>query len=654
MAGLSPGSIVGDRFELVGVLGQGGTATVYLAHDRSTEQRVALKVLHPHLVSDPSMRRRLQREVDTAALIDHPAALVATELVDLDGLLMLTMPYHPGTPLTDRVRAHGPLSSDDVRALGVRLASVLDQAHRSGVLHRDVTPNNVLLDPSIDSAVLADFGLARSIERHTGTATVAMGTPGYAPPEVYEGHRADTRSDLYGLGALLYFAATGESPFGGGAPASTLRRQLANDLAPVLEKRPSIDPDLAQTIELLLSPRPDGRPGSASDVVVALQARVSPVVAAVPATWEAPAPVSEPVAHAPAETRPPEPRHPEGAWVVVAKRTRRSEADALSTALEQRYGTTVSARALREKQFRLCPATDEATARELGHLAELHGYAVQRIDTRPLNPVERMASFLGVLIPIVWVAFPFVTVPMLGGELAIFLSVALTILVPFLMKTFGRPELPEDLALAAGQLTVGEPSRQAEPPVQVAEPPREVPTSATERLGQHARRTLAALTHALDTDTELPALLVSDLRGTVADLEAQIELLVRTGRTTEQALADLPAGDDAAWLSQRLQRLETQARDSGTSSSAEHEAITAALEAAQQSEDRRDALHTRLTQVEAQLLALSSAGQRAHAELALAGGTEARSPAVERLAAQTKAAEGARRELALQARRART
>ncbi|MBK7758421.1 MAG: serine/threonine protein kinase [Deltaproteobacteria bacterium] len=208
MSALARGAVLGERFTLIGELGRGGMATVWLAEDRVRGARVALKILHAHLVGDASTRERLRREVMTAGLIKHEGALLAQELHELDGHLALSMPYHPGRTLSERVAAEGPIGGTALRAIGARLADVLAAAHRAGVLHRDITPANVMIDDA-GVATLTDFGLARLEQWQSTRHTGALGTAGHAAPEVYDGERADPRSDLYSLGTVLYYAASG-------------------------------------------------------------------------------------------------------------------------------------------------------------------------------------------------------------------------------------------------------------------------------------------------------------------------------------------------------------------------------------------------------------------------------------------------------------
>ncbi|MCA9495119.1 MAG: serine/threonine protein kinase, partial [Myxococcales bacterium] len=252
-----------DRFVGHGVIGRGGQAVVVLATDTLRGERVALKVVHPHLAADPSTRRRLQREVRAASLLHSDAALVPYDLHEVEGTVALSMPFHPGQTVAERVGAEGPLPPEDLRAIGIRVGKALADAHAAGILHRDVSATNVLTgtDPARDT-VLADFGLARVIGQ-TATATRAAGTLGYAAPEVLASGRADARSDLYGLGAVLFFAATGRTVMDAGQRS-------------VGELRPDLPSDLVTTVDALLARDPAERPQAATEVVDALEQRISP------------------------------------------------------------------------------------------------------------------------------------------------------------------------------------------------------------------------------------------------------------------------------------------------------------------------------------------------------------------------------------------
>jgi serine/threonine protein kinase len=274
----SEGQVLAERFEIVGVLGRGGMATVYLARDRVRDERVALKVLHDHLAEDPAMRDRLRREVVAAARLRHPGALVAHELHDLEGTWALSLPFHPGQTLAEEISQSGPQDPEALRRLGVRLAEVLAEAHGAGLLHRDLTPSNVMIGPR-GEPVLTDFGLARLRDGGSTRGTGMLGTPGYAAPEVYDGVRADPRSDLYALGAVLYLAATGRAAFEADSAMQALHRQLEGDFTPLDRARPDLPADLVATVHALLERDPALRPQGARDVAEALQLRQAPEAA---------------------------------------------------------------------------------------------------------------------------------------------------------------------------------------------------------------------------------------------------------------------------------------------------------------------------------------------------------------------------------------
>lgn len=269
LATFAPGTVLGGRFEIVGELGAGGSATVYLALDKTRQERVALKVLHPHLAGDADNARRLLREVRAASALQHPRALLPYDMHELDGLYALSLPVHDGVSLGEHVQIHGPWTADALERLTLQLCDVLAAAHRRGLLHRDLSPGNVMIDSDGD-AMLTDFGLARVAGHQTSTATRAMGTPGFTAPEVYEGRTADPRSDLYGLGGVIYMAATGTRPFSAPSPVGVLKKQLDGQHLRLEEARPDLPRVLSTTIDALLSPVPEARPHSASDVVARL------------------------------------------------------------------------------------------------------------------------------------------------------------------------------------------------------------------------------------------------------------------------------------------------------------------------------------------------------------------------------------------------
>ncbi|WP_406835244.1 bifunctional serine/threonine-protein kinase/ABC transporter substrate-binding protein [Streptomyces sp. AHU1] len=265
---------------LLGRLGAGGMGVVYLARSPGGAL-VALKVLLAEYAEEPGFKGRFRREVEVARRVDSPSVV---PLVDADPDAespWLATAFVPGPSLAEAVTAYGPLSERGLRVLGIRLAEALAEVHRAGLVHRDLKPGNVLI--AHDGPRLIDFGIARAPEDRTLTATgVVVGTPGYLSPEQAEGRVGDgigPASDVFSLGCVLAFAATGRAPFGSGAVDALLFRAVHDpaDLEGVptwlrdvldrcLEKDPARRPDAGELVRELTA---DGgaQDGRASDAV---------------------------------------------------------------------------------------------------------------------------------------------------------------------------------------------------------------------------------------------------------------------------------------------------------------------------------------------------------------------------------------------------
>lgn len=247
---------VGD-YDLVSLLGQGGMGTVYLAHNRRTDRRVALKLLRTQFVSDEEGRRRLEREVRSQERVRSP--LVA-EIVDADPwgpVPYVATRYVPGPSLHDKVAQEGPLKGADLDHFAERLAEGIAACHAVGVLHRDIKPSNVLIEGR--TPILIDFGLARVADDPKITVTgLLLGTPGYLPPEILHGDEATPATDVHSWAATVAYAASGRPPYGSGPSmavmdrarrgehdldgiAQPLRDVLDRALAPDPAKRPTLD-----------------------------------------------------------------------------------------------------------------------------------------------------------------------------------------------------------------------------------------------------------------------------------------------------------------------------------------------------------------------------------------------------------------------------
>jgi serine/threonine protein kinase len=212
MSYLAIGTVLLSRFEILEEIGRGGYSVVYRAHDRELDSDVAIKLLVPPPAMAVVARERMRREALAARRLAH-ANIVAVHDFAEDGPWSFTvMEYVAGPDLAVRLRDRGPLGVEDAARLGREIAAALSTGHRHGVLHRDVKPQNILLDPD-GRARLTDFGSARLDGQTTVTATgAAVGTLDYMAPEVFRGQRGDARSDLYSLGLTLYSALTGRLP----------------------------------------------------------------------------------------------------------------------------------------------------------------------------------------------------------------------------------------------------------------------------------------------------------------------------------------------------------------------------------------------------------------------------------------------------------
>jgi serine/threonine protein kinase len=259
---------LGTRYRIHREVGRGGMARVYLADDLVRGGQVAIKALRPELAASLGHDRFL-REIRILGRLHHPNIL---PLIDSSGgeTLYYVAPYIPGSSLQRRLAVEGRLPWDVVVRIARDVAAALDHAHASGVIHRDIKPGNILLDE--DRALVCDFGIARAVElaggdRLASSSGFALGTPAYMSPEQAMGGAVDRRSDVYGLGCVLYEMLTGEQPFSGATSQAVLARSLAGDLRPIRTVRPDA-PLLAEAaIRAALASEPERRPQSAVEFV---------------------------------------------------------------------------------------------------------------------------------------------------------------------------------------------------------------------------------------------------------------------------------------------------------------------------------------------------------------------------------------------------
>ncbi|HEX7835473.1 MAG TPA: Stk1 family PASTA domain-containing Ser/Thr kinase, partial [Pseudolysinimonas sp.] len=224
------GRLVDGRYQVRSRIARGGMATVYLATDLRLERRVAIKVMHGHLADDESFKQRFIQEARSAARLAHPNVVnVFDQGQDADSAY-LVMEYLPGITLRDLLQEYGSLTAEQTLDISEAVLSGLAAAHKAGIVHRDLKPENVLL--ADDGRIkIGDFGLARAASANTATGAALLGTVAYLSPELVTRGIADTRSDIYAVGIMMYEMLTGEQPFRGEQPMQ-VAYQHANDAVP--------------------------------------------------------------------------------------------------------------------------------------------------------------------------------------------------------------------------------------------------------------------------------------------------------------------------------------------------------------------------------------------------------------------------------------
>ena len=263
--------LLDGRYEILELLGEGATGRVYLAHDRLLETKLAIKILRPEYSDHPQILERFRQEIVLSRDLAHPNILRVYHLGQADGRRYLTMQWVDGPTLSHVIRQEGALSESIVVHVGIRLAAALETAHAHRVLHRDIKPQNVLLDRSGEPK-LTDFGLARQLEgpgiTHPG---LFLGTPHYVAPEQAEAGAVDERTDLYALGVVLFEMATGRKPFTGETVAQVLEQHRSASPPVPRDLQTDLSDDLSQLILRCLEKDPDARIGSAGELRLRLR-----------------------------------------------------------------------------------------------------------------------------------------------------------------------------------------------------------------------------------------------------------------------------------------------------------------------------------------------------------------------------------------------
>jgi serine/threonine-protein kinase len=274
VSGISVGftPALADRYRIERELGQGGMATVYLAHDLRHDRRVAIKVLRPELAAVIGAERFV-REIRTIAALQHPHILGLIDSGEVQGTAYYVMPFVEGESLRDRLTREKQLPIPDAVRIATEVASALDYAHRHGVIHRDIKPENILLHDG--TALVADFGIALAVTQAGGnrmTETgMSLGTPHYMSPEQAMGEREITaRSDVYALGAVTYEMLTGDPPFSGSTAQAIVAKVLTEKPAPIRRQRERVPESVEEAVLTALEKLPADRFATATEFAQAL------------------------------------------------------------------------------------------------------------------------------------------------------------------------------------------------------------------------------------------------------------------------------------------------------------------------------------------------------------------------------------------------
>src|SRR5271167_3656018 len=211
---LAVGTVLGARYEILRLLGQGGMGAVYKAQDRELERFIALKVIRPELAVQPEILHRFKQELILARQVTHKNAIRIFDLGEADGIKFITMEYIEGHDVKHIVDEQGKLKTEESVRIIEQVCLALEAAHAEGVVHRDLKPQNIMVEAKSGRISVMDFGIARSTEMGGMTQTgVMLGTPDYMSPEQVMGEHVDARSDLFTLGVIFYQLLTGDMPY---------------------------------------------------------------------------------------------------------------------------------------------------------------------------------------------------------------------------------------------------------------------------------------------------------------------------------------------------------------------------------------------------------------------------------------------------------
>jgi serine/threonine protein kinase len=263
--------VIAGRYELLELVGRGGMSSVWKAQDRLLDRTVAIKVLHEQFTQDDEYVERFRREARSVAQLSHPNIVTVIDRGEDGGRQYIVFEYVAGRNLKQLIERQGPLPIHDALVFALQMARALGFAHDRGLIHRDVKPQNVLLNDD-GQAKMTDFGIARSVDVDGVTITgTVLGTSEYIAPEQARGQRVDALTDVYSLGVVLYELLTGGVPFQGENFVAVALRHVNEPPPDVLERRPDCPPRVALAIERAMAKRPEDRFQSMDELVSELE-----------------------------------------------------------------------------------------------------------------------------------------------------------------------------------------------------------------------------------------------------------------------------------------------------------------------------------------------------------------------------------------------